>query len=59
MVAPPSMAALTESVIERPHLLFIRESVTAYKRRSSGSNRCGLLEFRMFRLSLHRWSKGP
>lgn len=38
MVAPPAMAALTASVIERPHLLFILESVTAYKNKSLGLN---------------------
>lgn len=36
MVAPPSMAALTASVRERPHFLFILESVTAYRNRSFG-----------------------
>lgn len=57
IVAPPSMAALTASVMERPHFLFIPESVTAYKKRSLRVKGCSLPE--MFLFSLNMWSKGP
>ena len=59
MVAPPSIAALTASVMERSHFLFIRESVTAYKKRSLGSKVRGLHELWTLCLSLNKWSKGP
>uniref|UniRef100_A0A0A9CVG7 Bth1 n=1 Tax=Arundo donax TaxID=35708 RepID=A0A0A9CVG7_ARUDO len=59
MVAPPSMAAFTASFIERPHFLFIPESVTAYRKRSSGLNLCSDPILYNGDLSLKRWSKGP
>ena len=59
IVAPPSIAALTASVMERSHFLFIRESVTAYKKRSLGSKVRGLHELWTLGLSLNKWSKGP
>jgi hypothetical protein len=39
--------------------LFIPESVTAYKKRSSGLNMCSDPMLHKGDLSLKRWSKGP
>lgn len=59
IVTPPSIAAFTPSVIERPHFRFILESVTAYRNRSVGSNGLCLCNLGSLFFSFKRWSKGP